>query len=195
MGDPKRTKPKAETPRKVWDAMRIKDESALKREYGLRRTRELWAAASELKKIRRNARHLLSLGEDGEKEGQKLIGRLKRLGIAKTQIRLEDILGLSVRDFLERRLQTMVLKRGLARTGNQARQFITHGFISVNGRKVNIPSYIVTAEEEPTVSYLKAIDISIPENSGEQKPKARAGPKEAVPEGNPAGEGGAEISE
>ena len=161
MGDPKRRKPKAETPRKVWDASRIREETQLKREYGLRRTRELWVASAELKKMRRNARRLLSLGDQGEVIGQKLVNKLKRLGIAKSDMKLDDILALTARDFLERRLQTIVLKRGLARTAIQARQLIVHGFISVNGRRVNIPSYLVTASEEPTVSYFKAIDISV----------------------------------
>ncbi len=161
MGDPKRLRPKAETPRKVWDASRIKEETQLKREYGLRRTRELWVASAELKKMRRNARRLLSLGEQEELVGQNLVNKLKRLGIAKSDMKLDDILALTVRDFLERRLQTIVLKRGLARTATQARQLIVHGFISVNGRRVNIPSYLVTSSEEPSVSYFKAIDISV----------------------------------
>jgi len=161
MGDPKKRRPKAEAPRKVWDTYRIKEESGLKREYGLKNTRELWSASSDLKKMRRHARLLLSLGEEGEIRGQKLISKLQRLGIAKSQMKLDDILALSVRDFLERRLQTLVLKRGLARTAKQARQIIVHGFISVKGRRVNIPSYLVTADEESTVSYFKAIDISV----------------------------------
>ncbi|MFH1306436.1 MAG: 30S ribosomal protein S4 [Candidatus Micrarchaeota archaeon] len=175
MGDPKRKRPKAESPRKMWDLERIKEESVLKKEYGLRKTRELWTAMSELKRMRRTARNLLSLGEEGERRGQKLVAKLKRLGIAKGDMGIGDILALNIRDFLERRLQTLVLKRGLARTPKQARQLITHRFISVAGRRVNIPSYIVTAEEEPTVSYFKAIDISPPE---EAPKSARAAPKE-----------------
>lgn len=176
MGDPKRRRPKAEAPRKIWDTDRIKLESGLRREYGLRRTRELWSASSELKKMRRNARQLLSLGDEGEILGEKLVSKLQRLGIAKLQMKLDDILALSVRDFLERRLQTIVLKKGLARTPKQSRQLIVHGFISVNGRRVNIPSYMVTAQEEPSVSYFKAIDISVdtPDPAGDKSTEAIA---------------------
>ena len=192
MGDPKRRKPKAETPRKVWDSERIKQEFALRKEYGLRRTREVWSASSELKKMRRNARKLLSLGEEGEVRGQKIISKLKRLGIAKSQMQLDDILSLTVRDFLERRLQTIALKRGLARTARQARQLIVHGFISVNGRRVNIPSYLVSATEEPSVSYFKAIDISVddPEarKSSEALASSQAGRREAQAPKAPANE-------
>lgn len=155
--------PKAESPRRVWDPERIKTEHTLRREYGLRRTRELWSTLSELKKFRRSARHLLNLGEAGRDKSQQIIGKLQRLGIAKSDMRLEDILGLSVRDLLERRLQTLVIKKGLARTPKQARQLVVHGFIAVGGRRVTIPSYMVTSAEEPTISYCKAIDIEPPQ--------------------------------
>ncbi|VVB57218.1 30S ribosomal protein S4 [uncultured archaeon] len=177
MGDPRRLIPKAETPRRVWDADRIKNENQLKSEYGLRRTRELWTAVSELKKARRSARTLLSLGDAGREKGAQVIAKLQRLGIAKGDMRLEDVLGLSIRDFLERRLQTLVKNKGLARTSKQARQLIVHGFIAVGGRRVTIPSYMVTLSEEPTISYYKAIDIEPPQQEG--APKGAAGQRAA----------------
>lgn len=166
MGNPRKLKSKYETPRKVWDPDRIKNDSGLTQEYGLRKTREVWIVTAELKKVRRYARLQLSKGEEGKKEGQIILDKLSRLGIGRQEMALEDVLSLTVRDFLERRLQTLVLKKGLARTPRQARQLITHGFISVNGRKVTIPSYTVTASEEPTVTYYKAIDIAPPEGNG-----------------------------
>jgi len=176
MGDPRRLTKKHETPRKVFDAERISTESALKREYGLRNTRELWVVLKELKKVRREARRLLSAGEKGKEESAKILLKLSKLGvITKQDATLEDLLTLTVRDFLERRLQTRVMRRSLARTMRQSRQLVTHGFISINGRKVNIPSYMVNVTEEPAVSYYKAIDVSVPEVV--QKPK-RSAPKE-----------------
>ena len=47
---------------------------------------------------------------------------------------------------LERRLDSVVLRIGISR--RQARQLVRHGHISVNGRKVNIPSYQVAVGEE-----------------------------------------------
>ncbi|MBE3550365.1 MAG: SSU ribosomal protein S4p (S9e) [Brockia lithotrophica] len=44
---------------------------------------------------------------------------------------------------LERRLDNLVFRLGLARTRRQARQLVTHGHITVNGQRVNIPSYLV----------------------------------------------------
>lgn len=44
---------------------------------------------------------------------------------------------------LERRLDNVVYRLGLATTRSQARQLVSHGHITVNGRKTNIPSYTV----------------------------------------------------
>lgn len=44
---------------------------------------------------------------------------------------------------LERRLDAMVLRGGLAKTIYAARQYVAHGHVTVNGKKVNIPSYQV----------------------------------------------------
>ena len=49
---------------------------------------------------------------------------------------------------LERRLDSVVWRAGFASSRAQSRQFILHGHIKVNGRKVNIPSYLVAAGEE-----------------------------------------------
>ncbi len=49
---------------------------------------------------------------------------------------------------LERRLDNVVRRIGLASSRAQARQFVLHGHVTVNGRKVNIPSYLVHVGEE-----------------------------------------------
>jgi len=56
---------------------------------------------------------------------------------------------------LERRLDNVVFRLGFAQSRRQARQLVRHGHVSVNGRRVNIPSYQVSVGEE----------ISIRENS------------------------------
>lgn len=48
---------------------------------------------------------------------------------------------------LERRLDNIVYRLGLSPSRNQARQFVNHGHITVNGRVVSIPSYAVRAGE------------------------------------------------
>ena len=49
--------------------------------------------------------------------------------------------------FLERRLDTVAYRAKFATTVFSARQLINHGHIKVNGKKVNIPSYLVEAED------------------------------------------------
>jgi small subunit ribosomal protein S4 len=52
---------------------------------------------------------------------------------------------------LERRLDNVVYRMGLAVARRQARQLVRHGHIAVNGRKVNIPSFQVSVNDEITV--------------------------------------------
>jgi small subunit ribosomal protein S4 len=49
----------------------------------------------------------------------------------------------AVFQFLERRLDTIILRAGLANTIMQARQIVTHGHLLLNGNKHNIPSYFI----------------------------------------------------
>jgi small subunit ribosomal protein S4 len=175
MGDPRKFGNKYEHPKRLWEADRIKEESALKREYGLKTMRELWVMNQELKKMRREARRLLSVTEEErERDIPKLMNKLERLGILSRDAKLEQVLSLSVREVLERRLQTRVQKRGLAKTAKQARQLITHGFISVNGRKVNSPSYLVPVSEDDSINYYKKIDLEPPEAEEVPAPKKEA---------------------
>lgn len=55
-------------------------------------------------------------------------------------------------EFLERRLDNVVYRAGLAPTRTMARQLVSHGHVSVNGKRVNIPSYRVEAEQVITLS-------------------------------------------
>ena len=52
---------------------------------------------------------------------------------------------------LERRLDNVVNRSGFASSRAQARQLVLHGHVMVNGKKVNIPSYLVVAGEEITL--------------------------------------------
>lgn len=52
---------------------------------------------------------------------------------------------------LESRLDSVVYNTGFAKTRRQARQFVCHGHVRVNGQKVDIPSYSVSAGDEITV--------------------------------------------
>jgi small subunit ribosomal protein S4 len=180
MGDPRTLRKKYETPRRVLDVERIEHDTKLRTEYGLRNTREVWSTLQQLKKVRREARALLSLGEAGKEKGQKMIDRLVKFGVTKSGANIDSLLSLEIKDFLERRLQTRVLKRGLARTPAQARQLITHGFIAVNGRRMSAPSYLVSVAEEPSIAYFKPINIEVKDAEGSAKPEAGENTHEAA---------------
>ncbi len=57
----------------------------------------------------------------------------------------KGITGEVLLQFLERRLDNVVYRIGFASSRNMARQFVLHGHVTVNGRAVNIPSYLVKA--------------------------------------------------
>ena len=185
MGDPRRLRNKIERPKKLWDTDRIKEDKALKNEFGLGNMSELWRAASELKKYRREARRLLSLTEEERKDDAvKILKKLARLGILKDDAVIDDVLSLETRAVLERRLQTIVVRKGLARTMAQARQLITHGFIAMNGRKVSRPGITVLLEDEGALSYTRPIDLSVPDEAEEEEKAEK--PAEAKEEAKPA---------
>lgn len=172
MGDPRRFSNKFERPKRLWEMSRLKEEKGLKAEYGLKNMRELWGMNQTLKKARREARRLQSVTEEERATRlPELMAKLNKLGVISKEAKLEDVLSLTVRDILERRLQTRVCKRGIAKSMAQARQLITHGFIAVGGRKVSSPSYLVKASEEERISLYKNIDLSISEKSAEPEKK------------------------
>jgi len=130
--------------------------------YGLRNKKEVWKAASMLRMYRSEARILLANvanGQEGGLEGhlktqsEEILSKLIRYGLIKQDSNIDDILSLKTENILERRLQTQVLRLGLARTVVQARQFITHGHVAIKGRKATIPGMLVSKEDEMHIGY------------------------------------------
>lgn len=146
-----------ETPNHPFQGERIASEHSLVGRYGLKNKEELWRAQSELRSFRREARDLLGEAqgdaEDAANEGGEFLSRLQRLGILGDQEGLDDVLSLEVTDLLERRLQTVAYRKGLGNTPKQARQFISHGHVTIDGRRVTVPSYKVSVAEEDSVEF------------------------------------------
>jgi small subunit ribosomal protein S4 len=78
--------------------------------------------------------------------------KVKRIyGIAEKQfrgyyhkaLRMPGVTGNTLIQLLERRLDNVVYRMGFASDHSEARQLVRHGHFSVNGKKVNIPSYLV----------------------------------------------------
>jgi len=162
VGAPKRLRKKYEKPATMWDMHRIEEEHSLREKYGLKNMREVWLAESELRRIRRKAREVLS-GKESEGTGKAMIARLAKLNIIKSDAAVDDLLVIGIESLLERRLQSIVLRKGMAKSMKQARQLVTHGFIAVNGQRVTSPSYLVSADEESKITYYKPIKIDFGE--------------------------------
>ena len=159
MGKPKFSRKKYETPSHPWQEDRIKAENELVKKYGLKNKREVWKARTKLRSYRGQARELLAKvkGEDvqGKKESEQLLVHLNRLNILPQNSSLDDVLALDIESILSRRLQTLSYLKGLANTPDQARQLIIHGHICIGDRRVTIPGYMVTKDEEGEIGYTK----------------------------------------
>ena len=142
-----------ETPNHPFQGERIAEERDLLGRYGLKNKEELWRAESELRSYRREARSLLAQFTDEGDQAEPFLARLRRYGILGAEDGLGAVLALDVTDLLERRLQTVVYRQGLANTPKQARQFVTHGHVTVDGRRVRVPSYTVEVAEEDAIDY------------------------------------------
>jgi len=159
MGYPGKNHKSYQPPKRPFEKTRIEAETRLVIEYGLRNKREVWKAQAVLRKYRVAAKSLLALASNPahkaqyETKKEELISHLQRSGLLGADAGIDEILSLKVQAPLERRLQTIVYRKGLARSPKQARQLITHGHIAINGRRTSIPGYKVTRVEESQVSY------------------------------------------
>lgn len=136
----------------IWTTDQLNAELYVMGSYGLRNKRELWKAQTEVARIRNQARALLALSSEARSEKEKrLLNFLNRLGLVKEGATLDDILNLKVEDLLERRLQTIIMKKSGTKSPYQARQIVSHGHVSIGNRKVNIPGYLVRTDEEPQI--------------------------------------------
>jgi small subunit ribosomal protein S4 len=166
MGDPKKQRKKFDTPRFRWRKDVLQEELKLLGQFGLRNKHELWRHKTALSKSRGIARSLVSkTPEERAKMENELLTQLKNKGILQETAVLDNVLDLTIEDILERRLQTIVFRKGLARTVSQSRQLITHGHVTIDGRRVTIPGYIVPKEAEAKVVYSPESAIAAPEHA------------------------------
>ncbi len=154
MGDPRKIKRKLSKPSHPWRIERITEEHQLAKEFGLRRMREIWKGKTFLADIAYQAKRLIPLKTpQAGIEKARLLTRLNVLGILPQTALLTDVLSLTVRDILRRRLQTFVVQKKLARSTRQARQFISHEHIIVKNKVVSSPSYLVLRDEEDHITF------------------------------------------
>ena len=160
MGHPKFARPKYDTPTHPWKKARIEEEHALKEQFGLKKIggmKEIWKAKSKLRRWRQNAMKLIGRVDTSEghfsREKNDLVESLYRRGLLGDGATLDDILQISVEHVLSRRLQSQVYYCGLASSMRQARQLVIHGHIGLGDQKMTVPSYIITRDDENTLTY------------------------------------------
>ena len=189
MGQPKFNRRKYDTPSHPWQGERIKAENEVKAKFGLKTKTELWKAQSRLREVRSQARALIARTRNPSDsqagiEAKLLIERLQRQGYLGENSGLNDVLALDLERILNRRLQTQVYLKGLARTPSQARQFVSHGCILIGERRVTVPSYVVRRGEEDAI--LIDPKKAIADENHPVRPKAAGFEPSAPAEGAPA---------
>lgn len=153
-------------PKRPYDKARIDEEAGIKKEYGLKNKREIWKADAKIKSMREKAKKLVGKSEQEQKA---LFDILNKIGMNVNSI--ADVLALDKKDYLERRLQTIIFKKKLAKSVKEARQLISHKKVLVEGSAIDSPSYVVpiALEDKITIKETKK-KVKKEEKVEEEKP-------------------------
>ena len=81
--------------------------------------------------------------------------------------RMKGNTGDELMTLLERRLDNVVFRLGLANTRREARQLVNHGHFTVNGKRVNIPSYLIKAGDVIEVAEKSRSSVKFKRLTGE----------------------------
>ncbi len=174
MGDPKKFRKKYETPIHPWNKKQIDEEKILVKEYGLAKKKEIMVAEHFLKKYMGIAKRLIaSQTAQGKVEKKQVLNKLQGLGLISVNAELDNLLGLELKDVLERRLQSIVYRLGLAHSMKQARQFIVHRHIMVGDKEITAPSYLVSLSEENKIMFKPKSSLADEEHPERINPAAQ----------------------
>lgn len=172
MGDPKRRPNLYSGPRHPWEAARIAEEKKLLRDYGLKNKTEIWKLNSRVSQIKTQVKQIMSAVDATPEEKEAIVKKLVKLNLIREDQSLDEALELSVQSMLERRLQTQLVRQGLARTMRQARQFIVHGHVRVGGKQITAPGYILTRDEQFKLEFHPGSNFADPEHPERKVPEA-----------------------
>ncbi len=179
MGDPKKTKKKYKTPTHPWQRERIEEERVIVKEYGMKNKKEIWKIKSMLAGFKDQVKKLTATPTaQAEIEKNLLMKKLLRIGLLKEGSRIDDVLGLTLKNIMDRRLQTLVFKKGLSRTMNQARQFIVHEHVMIGNKKITSPNYIISVEEEGRIGFSQNSSLSSNEHPERTPVERKEKPKQ-----------------
>ena len=165
MGDPRKARKKYQTPTHPWQKKRIEEEKELIKEYGFKSKKEIWKLNSWLKSAQRFIKATVtSTSPQIQNERKMMFDKMISYGLVNSDSQIGDILAITPRDLYERRLQTLVFKKGLAKSIKQARQFIVHKHIMVNGKAISSPNYLVRVSEEDKITFNPYSALSKPDH-------------------------------
>lgn len=187
MGDPKKQRRKYSTPEHPWRMARIEEEKQISKDYAMKNKTEIWKVKSMLEKFKSQAKNILANKHlaQSQKEKAQLMQKLSRIGLLAENTALESALSLTLNNLLERRLQSLAYRKGLANSMKQARQFIVHGHIIVGDKNITSPSYIVLKSEENTIGFSPSSTIASEDHPERvvKKKEEKIGKKEDKKEG------------
>ena len=108
--------------------------------------------------------------------GEALIRRMVRIGLLKdSERKLDYVLGLTISQFMERRLQTLVVKRKIAQSVHHARVLIRQRHIAVGKQMVNVPSFVVRVSSEQHIQHAVTSVYKTGKNGRAKRKKAGKG--------------------
>ena len=134
-------------PRKLYEKKRIFEENLLLEKYALKNKKEIWKTLAKVDYLRHRAMDLVKADPE---EQHLLFKKLQSIGLPVKNT--ADTLALKVEDILQRRLPTIVEKKGLAKTVQEARQMVVHKKVLINGNVINVPGYLVKVGEEDNIT-------------------------------------------
>jgi small subunit ribosomal protein S4 len=183
MGDIKKQRKKFAKPSHPWQKSRLDEEAVVLNEFALKNKKEIWKMQSKLKHFTSMVKDLATVSnEKAARESGLLLASLRALGILKEEATMDEVLNLRLRDIMERRLQTIVFRKGLAKTMKQARQFIVHKHIAIDQGVVSVPSYLVKKSEEELISFYSTSSLSNADHPERFVEKKKETPKETAKE-------------
>lgn len=155
-------------PKKLYEKSRIEEENKLVERYGLKNKHEIWKTIAKVSYFRRRAK---ALAKASREEQEVLFAKLRALGLQVHAI--ADVLALTLEDILRRRLPTILVVKKFASTIWQARQLVVHKHVRILGKVVNVPSYLVSVNEESAITLDVAREQSKQESTSPVKEKAQ----------------------
>ena len=170
MGSIKKIRKKYSKPAHPWRSVRIEEENQICIDYGIPKKTEIWKTIAKLESYKNQTKKLSSLKTpQAIMEMNNLVGKLKSYNLIQNNTS-DEILGITLKNLLDRRLQTIVFKKNLTKSMKQARQLINHRHILVSNKIISSPSYLVKVSEENSIEISPKspfYDVAHPERTKE----------------------------